>query len=103
MTRPVLHRRGEILTENVLVSELPGLCPSVPFFIVIGAFLGDTFLSFDQIFNAVSTNTFTSILLTEEMSFVAKESCWGERCLLFIKAFGPKSTVPEVRRYKFKF
>lgn len=95
MTRPVLHRRGEILTENVLVSELPGLCPSVPFFIVI-AFLGDTFLLLDQIFNTVSTNTFTNMLLTEEMSFVGKESCWGERCLLFIKAFGPKSTVPEV-------
>lgn len=48
-------------------------------FIVTGAFLGDTLLLFNQIFKAVSTETSTSILLTEEMSFVGKEPWLGER------------------------
>lgn len=54
-------------------------------FLIMGPFHGDMFLLFNQIFKAVSTETSTNILFTEETSFVGEKSRLEERCLLFVK------------------
>lgn len=67
-------------------------------FLIMGPFPGDMFLLFNQIFKAVSTETCTNILFTEETSFVGEKSHLEERCLLFVKKkSGPKSSVSEAR------
>ena len=85
MTRPGIHA-GEVKSEpRMLWFQNSKTYDLLCLFLggwVKEAFRGDMFLLFNQIFKGASTKTFTSILLTEEMSFVGKESCWGVLCQL---------------------
>ena len=53
----------------------------------VRAFFGDMFLLFNHICKAVSTETSTSILLTEETASVQKEILLGRKVLMNYKSF----------------